>query len=92
VLLKPCGLALPQALAELPVARRTLPLARWPAGARGAVCVADGSRYFNRPGPRIVDSLELLAAALHPALFPEHRERFAPAARRLAPDGTVLPF
>jgi iron complex transport system substrate-binding protein len=31
------------------------------------VYVADGSAYFSRPGPRVVDTLELLAAALHPA-------------------------
>ncbi len=34
------------------------------------VYVADGSQYFNRPGPRLVDSLEILAHALHPALQP----------------------
>ena len=31
----------------------------------GRVHVLDGSQYFNRPGPRLVDSLELLAKALH---------------------------
>ena len=34
------------------------------------VYVADGSQYFNRPAPRLVDSLELLAHALHPVLHP----------------------
>lgn len=34
------------------------------------VYVADGSQYFNRPGPRLVESLELLAHALWPALHP----------------------
>jgi len=38
---------------------------------RGAVFAADGNAYFNRSGPRIVDSLELLAHLLHPELFPE---------------------
>jgi iron complex transport system substrate-binding protein len=32
----------------------------------GRVYVADGSTYFSRPGPRIVDSLEMLAYMLHP--------------------------
>jgi iron complex transport system substrate-binding protein len=27
----------------------------------------DGSAYFSRPGPRLVDSLELLAEFLHPS-------------------------
>jgi ABC-type Fe3+-hydroxamate transport system substrate-binding protein len=33
------------------------------------VHVVDGSAYFSRPGPRIVDSLEILAELLHPELF-----------------------
>ena len=32
----------------------------------GRVHVSDGSAYFSRPGPRLVDTLEILAAALHP--------------------------
>jgi iron complex transport system substrate-binding protein len=30
----------------------------------------DASQYFSRPGPRLVDSLELLAHALHPDVHP----------------------
>ena len=33
------------------------------------VYVVDGSAYFSRPGPRLVDSLEILAALLHPGLL-----------------------
>ena len=36
----------------------------------GRVYFSDGNAYFSRPGPRIVDSLEVLAAALHPAVHP----------------------
>jgi|ERR1700680_127515 len=35
----------------------------------GAVFLADGNRYFNRPGPRIVESLQILAEILHPETF-----------------------
>jgi iron complex transport system substrate-binding protein len=38
-------------------------------GARRVVAV-DASAYFSRPGPRLVDGLELLAALLHPSRFP----------------------
>jgi iron complex transport system substrate-binding protein len=31
----------------------------------------NASAYFARPGPRIVDSLEILAGILHPGEFPE---------------------
>ncbi|MEL6332541.1 MAG: cobalamin-binding protein, partial [Cyanobacteria bacterium J06626_26] len=30
------------------------------------IFVVDGNQYFNRPGPRLVDSLEILAEILHP--------------------------
>jgi iron complex transport system substrate-binding protein len=35
----------------------------------GRVYLADGNQYFNRPGPRLVESLEALAQMLHPDLF-----------------------
>jgi iron complex transport system substrate-binding protein len=34
----------------------------------GCVTIFDGNAYFSRPGPRIVDSLEMLAAVVHPEL------------------------
>ena len=36
----------------------------------GRVYVADGNAYFNRPGPRLCESLAILAEAIHPELFP----------------------
>lgn len=39
------------------------------AAQRNKVCVVDGRVYFNRPGPRLTDSLELLAEMLHPEVF-----------------------
>ncbi len=35
----------------------------------GRVYVADGNAFFNRPGPRLADSLEILAEILHPEIF-----------------------
>lgn len=35
----------------------------------GQVFIADGNQYFNRPGPRLVESLEILAEILHPEIF-----------------------
>jgi iron complex transport system substrate-binding protein len=32
----------------------------------GRVCLADGNQYFNRPGPRVVETLEALVEMLHP--------------------------
>jgi len=59
VLVKPCGFDLARTLAELPALRAALP-SSW----RARMYAADGNAYFNRPGPRIADSLEILAACL----------------------------
>ena len=47
-------------------------LAEWreiPAVTNGRVFAVDGSKYFNRPGPRLVDGLETLARLFHPTTF-----------------------
>jgi iron complex transport system substrate-binding protein len=41
-----------------------------PAAKAGRLFATDGSAYFSRPGPRIVESLEILAHLIHPELFP----------------------
>ena len=43
---------------------------RLPAVRNERVYLVDGSQYFSRPGPRLVDSLEILAHALHPDVHP----------------------
>jgi iron complex transport system substrate-binding protein len=57
----PCGFGLAQARAELE---------RVPRLQRFRTVVLDGNQYFNRPGPRIVESLEILLGVLHPELTP----------------------
>ncbi len=44
-----------------------------PAARDNRIHVVDANAFFARPGPRIVDSLELLAGILHPESFPEFR-------------------
>ena len=46
-----------------------------PAARSGEIYVVNASAYFSRPGPRIVDSLEILAGILHPIEFPEFVSR-----------------
>jgi iron complex transport system substrate-binding protein len=46
-----------------------------PAAHDGEIYLVDASAYFARPGPRIVDSLEILAGILHPREFPEFVSR-----------------
>jgi iron complex transport system substrate-binding protein len=42
-----------------------------PAVRAGRVYATDAMSYFSRPGPRIVDSLEILAHLIHPEVFPD---------------------
>jgi iron complex transport system substrate-binding protein len=53
-------------LGELPALHEKAAWHTLPAVRSGHVYVIDGSHYFSRPGPRLVDSLEILAHALHP--------------------------
>src|SRR5215469_14894591 len=46
-----------------------------PAAQTGEIHVVNASAYFARPGPRIVDSVEILAGILHPTEFPEFASR-----------------
>jgi iron complex transport system substrate-binding protein len=70
IVVTPCGFDLERTAAE---ALRVLPRRTgWealPAVRSGHVYVVDGNAYYSRPGPRIVDSLELLAELIHPAHF-----------------------
>ncbi|MEA2268096.1 MAG: iron complex transport system substrate-binding protein [Solirubrobacteraceae bacterium] len=66
VLAIPCGYDAERARDE--ALRFAEPLAR--VGARRTVAL-DASAYFSRPGPRLVEGLELLAHVLHPDLVPE---------------------
>jgi iron complex transport system substrate-binding protein len=67
----PCGYGLPQARAD--ARRHAAQLARVaPRSLASAhAFVVDGSAYFNRSGPRVVDGVEILAALLHPGRMRE---------------------
>ncbi len=63
-----CGFTLERTLADLPNLRTRQNWSDIPAVRSGRVYVTDGNAYFSRPGPRLVDSLEILAHSLHPDL------------------------
>ena len=77
VLVKPCGFPLERTLAEAETLRALLADLPWPALAAGRVWIADGNAFFNRPGPRLVESLEILAACVHPAACADLAQRHA---------------
>lgn len=76
-----CGFDVERTLADLPILRGYPGWGDLPCVRLERVYVVDGSAYFSRPGPRLVDSLEILAHALHPDLHP--LPVGVPAARRV---------
>ena len=66
VVVMPCGFDAEIAYREAEMHREQLA-----AVGAGEVVAVDAAAYFSRPGPRIVDGLELLAHIIHPELFPE---------------------
>jgi len=63
-----CGFTTERTLVDLPGLRSRPGWDQLPAVKSQRVYVTDGNAYFSRPGPRLVDSLEILAHALRPDL------------------------
>jgi iron complex transport system substrate-binding protein len=77
VVFMPCGYYLEEAEDEARSFLGQAEFADTPAARNGNVFAVDATSYFSRPGPRIVDGLEILAWAVHPEAYPE------------PPDGTI---
>lgn len=75
ILLLSCGFTIAQSLADMPLLQAHPEWAQLTAVRRGQVYVIDGHHYFNRPGPRLVESAEMIAEILHPDLFDFGHER-----------------
>jgi len=71
----PCGFGLPRVCAALEPLVVQSPWTELRAVRDGRVFAADGNAHFNRPGPRLVDSLEILAEIVHPQLYPQPSHR-----------------
>lgn len=65
----PCGWGIAKTRQELAVLQRKPEWPRLKAVREQRVYLTDGNQYFNRPGPRLVESLEILAEVLHPEVF-----------------------
>jgi len=69
VIVSPCGFDMPRGLSELTAFFQSTGKSCRKAVCSKKVFVVDGNQYMNRPGPRILESLEILAEILHPTLF-----------------------
>jgi len=81
ILLMPCGFDLGRAVKESTPLRALPGWNELPAVKHGNVYALNGNAYFSRPGPRLVNGLEILARIIHPesvtwSLSPEDAARF----------------
>jgi iron complex transport system substrate-binding protein len=71
IVFMPCGFSLEDAESQAEELFDIPDFADTPAARMGNVFAVDASSFFSRPGPRIVDGLEILAWAIHPERFPQ---------------------
>lgn len=69
IIFMPCGFDLERTRTEAMLLKNRPEWQNLHAVQSGRVYVTDGNSYFNRPGPRLVDSVEILAEILHPEIF-----------------------
>lgn len=69
VFIAPCGFDIARTRQEMPALTAQPGWGELRAVRGRRVYVADGNQYFNRPGPRLVESLEILAEVVHPESF-----------------------
>lgn len=69
IVVLPCCFDLARTRAEISALTNRPDWAKLRAVKNGRVALTDGNHFFNRPGPRLVESLEILGEILHPELF-----------------------
>ena len=69
IVVLPCGFDLERTRAEVASLATNPEWETLRAVQEGAVFLTDGHNFFNRPGPRLVESAEILAEILHPEIF-----------------------
>jgi len=69
IVVTPCGFDIGRTRQEKSLLSERSGWADLAAVRSGRVYIADGNQYFNRPGPRVVESLEILSEILHPEAF-----------------------
>lgn len=69
IIFMPCGFDLQRTRQEAQLFTQNPQWQKLHATQTGRVYITDGNSYFNRPGPRLVDSLEILSEILHPEIF-----------------------
>ena len=69
IIVMPCGFPIERTIREIDLLLQLPGFAELKAIKNDRFYIADGNQYFNRPGPRIVDSIEILAEIINPKQF-----------------------
>lgn len=69
IVLMPCGFSMDRTLREVNILLELPGFNELKAVKNNRLYITDGNQYFNRPGPRIVDSIEILAEIINPKQF-----------------------
>jgi iron complex transport system substrate-binding protein len=69
IIIMPCGFDIERTLKDMPILTSKAEWNGLKAVRTGQVFIADGNQYFNRPGPRLLESLQILAELFHPDIF-----------------------
>jgi iron complex transport system substrate-binding protein len=69
IIVMPCGFSIERTMREINLLLELPGFADLRAIKNDRLYIADGNQYFNRPGPRIVDSIEILAEIINPKQF-----------------------
>ena len=87
LIVMPCGFSIERTRQEMNRLTAHPDWHRLPAVQRGRVFAVDSGAYFSRPGPRLVDGTEILAALCHPSRF---GETISPGAQRIVNEPAIL--
>jgi iron complex transport system substrate-binding protein len=90
ILIMPCGFDLERTIVEAQVLPHQRRWAQLSAVRDRRVFAIDGNAYFNRSGPRLVDSLEILGHLFHPRIFSPPLDEPQQAWRRLETRASAL--
>jgi len=74
ILVSPCGFDIKRTMEEMHLLQKLPGFNDLTATKENHIYVIDGNQYFNRPGPRVVESAEILVEVFHPGLLPVRHE------------------
>lgn len=69
IILSPCGMNLQKCISEANILLQYKNLNQTPAYQNGQIYAVNANAYFARPGPRVIEGLEILAKIFHPDIF-----------------------